>query len=91
MARKKRALLSFAKTTALPKLRRNLQTLRLHYGTTQQELTELLGLQTQGAYSKIELGERKLTAEQAYILCNYFNISLGQLLDKVRLPTPLED
>ena len=57
-----------------------LKELRATKGMSQTALAEALGKKDRSVYSKIESGARKLLAEEAIELANYFDVSVDYLL-----------
>lgn len=68
---------------------RRLRDLREDRDLTQKELAKLLSFTT-SAYSKIERGERSLTAEVLITLSNYYNVSTDYLLGITDYPNKIE-
>ena len=68
---------------------RRLKDLREDRDLTQKELAKLLSFST-SAYSKIERGERSLTAEVLITLSNYYNVSTDYLLGITDYPNKIE-
>lgn len=56
-----------------------LKEIRIKKGYKQQEIAELLGIDTT-SYGRIERGERKLNTERLTILAKHYNISVSALL-----------
>ena len=67
------------------KLGENIKILREQHGITQQKLADLLGL-SRPTVSQIEIGERKLSADELVKLADIFNISIEYLLGLKREP-----
>lgn len=67
------------------KLGENIKILRKQHGITQQKLADLLGL-SRPTVSQIEIGERKLSADELIKLADIFNISVEYLLGLKREP-----
>ncbi len=67
------------------KLGENIKILREQHGITQQKLADLLGL-SRPTVSQIEIGERKLSADELVKLADIFNISVEYLLGLKREP-----
>jgi len=67
------------------KLGENIKILRKQHGITQQKLADLLGL-SRPTVSQIEIGERKLSADELVKLADIFNISVEYLLGLKREP-----
>ena len=67
------------------KLGENIKMLRKQHGITQQKLADLLGL-SRPTVSQIEIGERKLSADELIKLADIFNISVEYLLGLKREP-----
>jgi transcriptional regulator with XRE-family HTH domain len=67
------------------KLGENIKILRKQHGITQQKLADLLGL-SRPTISQIEIGERKLSADELIKLADIFNISVEYLLGLKREP-----
>ncbi len=67
------------------KLGENIKILRGQHGITQQKLADLLGL-SRPTVSQIEIGERKLSADELLKLADIFNISVEYLLGLKREP-----
>lgn len=67
------------------KLGENIKILREQHGITQQKLADLLSL-SRPTVSQIEIGERKLSADELIKLANIFNISVEYLLGLKREP-----
>jgi transcriptional regulator with XRE-family HTH domain len=61
------------------KLVENIRKLRGQHGMTQQKLADLLGL-SRPTISQIEIGERKLSADELLQLADIFNVSVENLL-----------
>lgn len=68
---------------------RRLKDLREDRDLTQEELAKLLSFST-SACSKIERGERSLTAEVLITLSNYYNVSTDYLLGITDYPNKIE-
>lgn len=64
---------------------RRLRDLREDHDLTQKELAKLLSFTT-SAYSKIERGERTLTAEVLIYLSNFYDVSTDYLLGLTDFP-----
>lgn len=67
---------------------RRLRDLREDRDLTQKELAKLLSFTT-SAYSKIERGERTLTAEVLIYLSNFYNVSTDYLLGITDCPNKI--
>jgi hypothetical protein len=67
---------------------RRLRDLREDHDLTQKELAKLLSFTT-SAYSKIERGERTLTAEVLIDLSNFYNVSTDYLLGITDYPNKI--
>ena len=67
------------------KLGENIKILREQHGITQQKLADLLGL-SRPTVSQIEIGERKLSADELIKLAGIFNISVEYLLGLKKEP-----
>jgi hypothetical protein len=67
---------------------RRLRDLREDRDLTQKELAKLLSFTT-SAYSKIERGERTLTAEVLIDLSNFYNVSTDYLLGITDYPNKI--
>lgn len=67
------------------KLGENIKILREQHGITQQKLADLLSL-SRPTVSQIEIGERKLSADELIKLADIFNISVEYLLGLKREP-----
>ena len=67
---------------------RRLRDLREDRDLTQKELAKLLSFTT-SAYSKIERGERTLTAEVLIDLSNFYNVSADFLLGITDYPNKI--
>ena len=67
---------------------RRLRDLREDRDSTQKELAKLLSFTT-SAYSKIERGERTLTAEVLIDLSNFYNVSTDYLLGITDYPNKI--
>ena len=68
---------------------RRLRDLREDHDLTQKELAKLLSFTT-SAYSKIERGERTLTAEVLIDLSNFYNVSTDYLLGITDYPNKID-
>ena len=67
---------------------RRLRDFREDHDLTQKELAKLLSFTT-SAYSKIERGERTLTAEVLIDLSNFYNVSTDYLLGITDYPNKI--
>lgn len=67
------------------KLGENIKILRKQHAITQQKLADLLGL-SRPTVSQIEIGERKLSADELIKLADIFNISVEYLLGLKKEP-----
>lgn len=56
-----------------------LKKIRENRGLTQSDMAELLGYKHKSGYNKLELGDRKITLEQAKIISDYFNMSIEDI------------
>lgn len=57
-----------------------LKEIRIKKGYKQQEIAEVLGIDTT-SYGRIERGDRKLTTERLAILAKHYKISVSAILD----------
>lgn len=56
-----------------------LKEIRENKGLTQSDMAELLGYKHKSGYNKLELGDRKITLEQAKIISEYFNMTIEDI------------
>lgn len=56
-----------------------LKKIRENRGLTQSDMAKLLGYKHKSGYNKLELGDRKITLEQAKIISDYFNMSIEDI------------
>ena len=56
-----------------------LKEIRENKGLTQSDMAELLGYKHKSGYNKLELGDRKITLEQAKIISEYFNMTIEEI------------
>lgn len=56
-----------------------LKKIRESKGLTQSDMAELLGYKHKSGYNKLELGDRKITLEQAKIISDYFNMAIEDI------------
>ena len=73
---------------ANPKIAENIKRLRQERGVTQQRLAELAHMHRSN-YSKIESGQRELSASALARIARFFEVSIDELVDgSARLPPP---
>lgn len=56
-----------------------LKLIRENKGLTQSDMAILLGYKHKSGYNKLELGDRKITLEQARIISTKFNMSIEEI------------
>lgn len=56
-----------------------LKEIRENKGLTQSDMAKLLGYKHKSGYNKLELGDRKITLEQAKIISEYFNMTIEDI------------
>ncbi|EDT75865.1 MULTISPECIES: helix-turn-helix transcriptional regulator [Clostridium] len=56
-----------------------LKKVREERGITQDIMASLLGYKHKSGYSKLELGERKMSVEQAKIISDFFGMSIDDI------------
>lgn len=60
-------------------LYRNLKKLREEKGLTQEQMAEKLGYKHKSGYNKIEVGQRKISIEQAKIISDLLGKSIEEI------------
>lgn len=56
-----------------------LKYIRKERGLTQSDMAKILGYKHKSGYNKIELGDRKITLEQAKIISDNFKLSIEEI------------
>ena len=72
--------MSIIKDTALNSISQNIKQYRLLNKKTQEQLAELLDLDTQ-YYAQLERGERNFTIEKIIRLCNIFHVGIEKIIE----------
>ena len=72
--------MSIIKDTALNSISQNIKKYRLLNKMTQEQLAELLDLDTQ-YYAQLERGERNFTIEKIIRLCNIFHVGIEKIIE----------
>lgn len=60
-------------------MKNKLKIIRKNKGLTQNDMAILLGYKHKSGYNKLELGDRKITLEQARIISIKFNMSIEEI------------
>lgn len=58
---------------------KKLKEVREERGITQQQMAKILGYKHKSGYSKLELGERKISIEQAKLISDFFSMSIEDI------------
>lgn len=72
--------MSIIKDTALNSISQNIKQYRLLNKMTQEQLADLLDLDTQ-YYAQLERGERNFTIEKIIRLCNIFHVGIEKIIE----------
>lgn len=58
------------------KILKKLKEIRVNKGYTQNDMAKILGYKHKSGYNKLELGDRKITLDQAKIISDLFNLPI---------------